>query len=172
MWSQRAIVVMPVPYWAHSLKNWPFFLIYAKAKRTNNAGFFLDANQARSHVEIARLLVIDQIQDFPQAVQDQMTLAIGQVGISLEQNPSFPEPLNCNLNNDALPNFINRIQNRGTTSEVNAPVRRGSLPAIKAPPHPKPTPSDVQTSELIPSQTFRIPSDEFLWQLPRSPLIP
>ena len=105
---------------------------HTKASRTNDAGYFLEANQARSQVEIARLSVIDQIQAFPQAIQDQMTTAVGRVSIKLEQHPPFPEP--SILNDDALPNFIHRIQHRGTTSEVNAPIRRESLPAIKAPP--------------------------------------
>ena len=66
---------------------------HKKAKRTNDAGYFVAANDARTQVKIARIAVIEQIKDFQPAMQDQMEKALGRVQVSLEQNPPFPEPL-------------------------------------------------------------------------------
>ena len=113
---------------------------HKKVMRTNDAGYFVQANNARTQVENARVSVIDQIKDFQPAMQDQ---------IVLEQNPPFQEPLSQNLNDDAIPNFINRLQTQGTASEINAPVQCGVLLAIKAPP---PSEADaLQNSKLIQS---------------------
>ena len=101
-----------------------FLELHSKAKKANDAGLFQKANKARSQIEVARLSVTDQKAVFPRALQEKLELAIGKVTTSLEEHPAFPEALSNNLNPEALPNFINRIQRRAS-SVLNAPIFQG-----------------------------------------------
>ena len=105
-----------------------FLELHAKAKKANDAGLFQKANKARSQIEVARLSVTDQKAVFPRALQEKLELAIGKVTTSLEEHPAFPEALSNNLNPEALPNFINRIQRRAS-SVLNAPINLKGLPS-------------------------------------------
>ena len=100
-----------------------FLEIYDKAKRTNDAGYYQLANEARSQVEIARVTAMEQKMGFPPTLQESIELAIGKLTASLEDHPAFPEALSNNLNSNALPNFLTRIQQRAT-SECNVPGQR------------------------------------------------
>ena len=112
-----------------------FFEIYAKAKRFNDAGYFREANEARSRLEIARVTVVEQISLFSTTLHSKLSEATGRVMIALDTYPAFPQPLSRDDDGVPLQNFYHRLQARGTTSEVNAPIQRASPLAIKpAPP--------------------------------------
>ena len=67
-----------------------FFEIYAKAKRFNDAGYFREANEARSQLEIARVTVNEQISLFPTALHSKLSEATGRVMIALDTYPPSP----------------------------------------------------------------------------------
>ena len=70
-----------------------FLNLYAIAKKHNEAGYFQEANQARSRVESARIYANNQKPSFPPAMQEKIELAMGKISSTLDNHPAFPEAL-------------------------------------------------------------------------------
>ena len=109
-----------------------FTQLYEFGKERNDAGFWNQANEARSRVEVARIIALDQSSKFEQKFQEQIDAMVGKVSRILERHPPFPEILSVMANEHALPNFIQRIQN----------------------PTPPPFPDQTQFPIRIPRQLF------------------
>ena len=109
-----------------------FTQLYELARERNDAGFCNEANEARSRVEVARVTALDQSSKFEQKFQEQIDAMVGKVSRILESHPPFPEILSVMADEQAIPNFIQRIQN----------------------PTPPPFPDQTQFPIRIPRQLF------------------
>ena len=85
--------------------------MYQLANEKKDAGFYNQANEARSRVEVARITAMDESSKFGEKIQEKIDSVVGKVSRILERYPSFPDTLSRFANEEALPNFIQRIQN-------------------------------------------------------------
>ena len=89
-----------------------FLEVYSLAKDSNDAGHMNRANDKRSHVEIKKLELIEKKKlPFPENAKERIDSTLGKIVSAMEDFPPFPDPFSLIANDQALPNFINRMMN-------------------------------------------------------------